>query len=221
MFFIEFSLESNAYCGYNVQMEKEESRRREKELNPLTRVNIEQLSSDRLRERVRLFEDDAATVREISRTIRTILDHRDGTFFEDLAFIDSIRHKSCINTDYDFYDADKAISACKPNKPMKDLLAEAGRGVIIAVHNHPQSAMLSLDDINRFAERGYKYAIVVCHNGMIFRYEVTDNYNPKHGYAVFAQLEKLRRALYNKDDEQMKSALNNLGQKGVIVEVIS
>ena len=102
-----------------------------------------------------------------------------------------------------------------------DLLSDAGRDVIIAVHNHPQSSVLSIDDINRFVERGYKYAIVLCHDGTIFRYEVEASYSPKRGYLVLAQLDKLYKSLYNKDNEKMNSALNNLKEKGVIVEVIA
>ena len=89
--------------------------------------------------------------------LHEVLTHRDGTFFEDLAFVNTVSHKSLINKDYNFYDEKNKVSACKPNKPMIEMLQAAANSTIIGIHNHPQSRIPSDSDILRAYERKYKY----------------------------------------------------------------
>ena len=107
---------------------------------------------------------------------------------------------------------------------MWDLLHESDDNTIVAIHNHPNSATVSIDDIARCFERQYKYGLVFCHSGIIYKYYTNKEYDSDRYYAVQAQLEKIDRAMYNKvgriDEGKLDSALDNLREKGVILEVI-
>ena len=55
---------------------------------------------------------------------------------------------------------------------MKKMLANAEEGTIIGIHNHPRNSAPSVPDIMVAAERKYKYGIVACHDGTLYKYSV-------------------------------------------------
>lgn len=103
---------------------------------------------------------------------KDILNHRSGTRFEDLAFINTVNGQYAVNKDYHVeYKA-------KMNKPMKKLLAESEERTIIAIHNHPGSSVPSIPDIRVCIQRGYGKGVVICHDGKIYIYSVdVEKYN--------------------------------------------
>lgn len=198
--------------------ESEESRKNEHALNPQTRVNRERLNDRELRERVDSLGESVQVSREIWNCIKEILDHRDGTLFEDMAFVNSINHKSAINKDYDYYDEKLNISRCKPNEPMKELLNDADPHTVIGIHNHPQSHVPSDDDLNSASRRCYKYGLVICHNGLIFRYSVNGELFSVSQSGFFLDL--LEKALYNENERKVDQVLVCLRNVGVEMEVL-
>lgn len=119
-----------------------------------------------------------------------MLSHRSGTEYEDLAFINSKNGKTLINKSYN------VIRQAKPNKRMKKLLKQSEPYTIIAVHNHPGSSVPSLADIRTAFARKYKYGLVVCHDGTIYKYSVSEQYNEIMAISALARLEQKG---YNKD----------------------
>lgn len=83
---------------------------------------------------------------------------------------------------------------------------------IIAVHNHPGSSVPSLADLLVCGKRKYKYGIVVCHNGKIYKYAVDkDKFNPAIANAA---LDKLEIGGYNHGMREM------FEDAGVVMEVL-
>ena len=204
-----------AYAERVGNLENEESRKREKALFKNTRINKEAYSEKALRAFTDSLEDTEIS-REIYKNAKEMLEHRDGTHFEDLAYIDTVKGKSLINKAYDFYDEKKNKSACKPSKPMKKLLREAEPGTVIGLHNHPQSYVPSDSDIMIAYERQYKYGLIFAHNGTKFKYHVNENYDP---LKVHLHLDNLQKALYDKNTEKIKTYIDDLKKAGVDMEV--
>lgn len=101
---------------------------------------------------------------------RSILKHRNGTRFEDLIFIDS--NTGEIKRQLSYNVADRV----EPTNEMKKM-AERNSRSIIAIHNHPLSVAPSEDDIISAYRHNYKYGIVVCHNGDIYKYTIMESVN--------------------------------------------
>lgn len=198
-------------------MEEELSRKRDKALEPLTRVDRDKFTDDRWRMVLDLFGESTKTNREILNRAMEILNHRDGTFYEDLAFIDTVKNKSLINKDFDFYDEVAGVSACKPNKPMLDMLGEAEPETLIGIHNHPKSYAPSVDDMKAALERKYKFGIVICHNGIIYKYSVSGCFDY---VKVEFNLAFLGDMVYNKDEKRIQECIETLREFGVELEVI-
>ncbi|MDE7157482.1 MAG: phage minor capsid protein [Lachnospiraceae bacterium] len=168
----------------------EEELSKKKHENKNTVIDSEIIYSNVYRERINTLDENTKTKRNIWKTAVEILSHRTGTEYEDLAFIHSGTGKSLVNKNYD------VIRQAKPNKRMKKLLSQSKPYTIIAIHNHPGSGVPSLGDIRAAYERKYKYGIVVCHNGTIYKYSVSEKYNDVMAISALARLE---RRGYNED----------------------
>ena len=207
------------YVGKN-NNEEETGHRSEHALESTTRVAVSALDKDIMRRRIDNLGEDVSTSREISNRANEILLHRDGTHFEDLAYVDTVKHKSKINKDYDYYDGKK--SQCKPNTPMNRMLNEAEKRTIIGLHNHPSSGAPSYADIKAAYERKYKYGLVFAHNGNIFKYSVKDNAKifGASKLTIENRLAQYEKAFYNGDIENMNAEKKTLSMYGVDVEVL-
>ena len=116
---------------------------------------------------------------------KDMLNHRSGTRFEDLAFVNIVNGQYAVNKDYE------VENKAKMNKPMKQLLEESESGTIIAIHNHPGSSVPSIPDIRACIQRGYKKGIIACHDGKVYVYSVDpERYNEPIAMSTLDRLEK-------------------------------
>lgn len=165
-----------------------------------TLINKKLIESADYRKKFDKISDDPKVNREVWKRAVEMLKHRTGTKYEDLAFIDSWTTKSIINKTFD------KENHAKPNKKMKEMLKEAKEGTIIGIHNHPGSSEPSIADINVCKERNYKFGIVVCHDGTIYKYSV-DKERLNEPMAISA-LAKLAKKEYN---DNIKDIFKNTG----------
>lgn len=173
---------------------------------PDTAIRSDIIDSNGFRKRVDILQESIKVRRSIWQNAKDMLHHRTGTKYEDLAFVDSKTGKSVINKAFD-----KERHAA-PNRKMVDMLKETEPYTIIAIHNHPGSSVPSLADLSVCGRRKYKYGIVVCHDGKIYKYDVDkDKFNPAIANAA---LDKMEIEGYNHDIKKM------FADAGVIMEVL-
>lgn len=196
--------------------EQEYSTKQRKSLEQAALINRHHIESNEFREKIDSLTDSVIESRHIVEGAREILSHRDGTFFEDLVYADSRSRKRIVNKSYDYYV--DGISACKPNKTMDKMLKAAEPYTIIGIHNHPKSSVPSIGDILAARERKYKYGVVVCHDGRIYKYSVKENY--KEDALAKMRLERLGDAIYNNDEQKKQKALDALKDIGIHMEVV-
>ena len=146
--------------------EKEESKRKYKYKD--TVINTSEISSARYRRKFTNIAGENKISRSLWENALDMLDHRSGTKYEDLAFVDSKTGDAKINKNYD------KVNTASPSKGMKKMLTEAEPHSIIAIHNHPGSSAPSYSDIMACKDRKYKYGLVVCHDGTIYKYSVDE-----------------------------------------------
>ena len=147
-------------------MEKEESKRKYKYKD--TVVNASEIGSARYRRKFSDITGENKVSRLLWENALDMLDHRSGTKYEDLAFVDSKTEDAKINKNYD------KEYAASPSKSMRKMLRDADANTIIAIHNHPGSSAPSYSDIMACKDRKYKYGLVACHDGTIYKYSVDD-----------------------------------------------
>ena len=144
--------------------EKEESKRKYKYKD--TVINTAEISSAGYRRKFTNITGENKISRSLWENALDMLDHRSGTKYEDLAFVNSKTGDAKINKNYD------KENTASPSDSMKKMLRDAEPHSIIAIHNHPGSSAPSYSDIMACKDRKYKYGLVVCHDGTIYKYSL-------------------------------------------------
>ena len=121
---------------------------------------------------------------------KKMLKHRNGTLFEDLAYIDSSTGEVLTQENY---NKKQKVS---PTRSMNKMLKNADDNTIIGIHNHPTSSVPSYADLATADIRKYKYGIVACHDGTIYKYAITGELNQPMAEAA---LDMMARSGYSKD----------------------
>lgn len=141
---------------------------------------------------------------------RTMLNHRNGTKFEDLTFIDSVTGKHLTRDDYN------VENEVMPSRRMRSMVTKNEPYTIIAVHNHPGSSVPSIADIESAYRHKYKYGVVACHNGTVMKYEVLGEYNE---VIVGILLDNANKNLYNGNEEELAKTLELLRAENILLGV--
>ena len=150
---------------------------------------------------------------EITKSIvngsREILDHRKGTEFEDLMFI-SEDNRSLVRSDYN------VKKECVPSRAMIKLVDSNPPYSVIAIHNHPGSSVPSYEDLVSLVKHKYKYGLIICHDGSIFRYRRNAN-----EFDIDSAIYWLNRIqAHRKKGTTIDSALIALKSVGIDFEVV-
>ena len=206
------------------EVETEEQKHKNPNSIPTTEVDWANLTDDELRRKIALLGEDNRTSRMIFEAVKETLQHRSGTYFEDLSYISRDKKKWLSRTDYDYYDENQGISSCRPSKPMKAMLKEEEPYSVIGLHNHPKSGTPSLSDIVISKERQYAYGLAIGHNGTLFRYKTNEDFylekdDKYKEFLIDAQLDKLYVSLHNDDTNDTVSVLSELIGLGIKIEV--
>lgn len=168
---------------WKASRESEESKKKYKYADTVVKKSL--LTSSEYRKKFNQVSGNSKVNRRAWNISKDMLNHRSGTRFEDLAFINVVNGQYAVNKAYD------VESKAKMNKPMKQLLEESESGTVIAIHNHPGSSVPSIPDIRVCIQRGYKKGIIACHDGKVYIYSVdSKKYNEPIAMSALDRLEK-------------------------------
>ena len=177
-----------------------------------TEVRIGDIYSAGYGRRLELLGENKEVTRSLWDGIKEMLVHRSGTHFEDLMFVDAQTGQRIISK------AGKMAGTCSPTRAMMDMLSARLPGMIIGVHNHPNSFIPSDADLATALERSYKYGLVCCHNGVLFRYEVARECNMIDAFGTLDVIAGMLAKGYPFSDVSVQEQLLQLKSSGVILE---
>lgn len=152
------------------------------------------------------IEPDRKIARRIKDEAIEILRHRSGSnYYEDLTYINSNTGESLSQTEYN------VPREVKPTDDMISMLQNSPKRSIISLHNHHDNTVPSYVDVD--SARDYKYGVILCHNGGLYKYTVRD-LNPSFYMSAFA---KIDRSGYSKEDIEI--FIKEAAEAGVDIEV--
>ena len=187
-----------------------------KAVNPVTVVDTSDINSSRYRRQFNALGEPTDITRQMYQESKNILNHRTGTLYEDLTFIDSRTGKIITQTDY---NVEREVM---PSKRMKKMVETSEPYSIIAIHNHPTSSVPSMSDINSAWKKKYKYGVIICHNGNLYKYKINGEYDPDY---IDMLLDKVNIIIYNKDKlnnqfkPRLSQVLDDLKKNNIDLEV--
>lgn len=148
--------------------------------------------------------------RTACKKAREMLEHRSGTKFEDMTFINTATGEALTRTDYE------VENQVLPSKRMRRMVSEAEPHTVIAIHNHPGSSVPSITDLETAYEKRYKYGLIACHNGTVMKYTVNGKFNP---VVTGFLLDNAQSCIYNGSVAKLRELLEKLKAENIVLEV--
>lgn len=172
--------------------------------NKETVVNHTYIQSGRYRKKFDGITEDKKINRILYQKAREMLLHRSGTMLEDMYWID-MESSEIVASVLDSKDEQRIIYPDYVKKIVKQ------SENLITMHTHPLSMPPSIADFNSVFKNHYRFGIIICHDGRIYKYYARERLEEdlqklymaiyiKKGYnEEKAQLEALRRIQANYD----------------------
>lgn len=132
--------------------------------NKDTIVNKTYINSGEYRNKFNKITNNKEVNRVLYSKAKEMLQHRSGTMFEDMYWIDG-------DTGEIIASALNEQNESRIEYTQKILQAINKRSNIIAMHTHPSSMPPSVADFNSAFKHNYKINLIICHNGTVFCYE--------------------------------------------------
>lgn len=173
--------------------------------NKSTIVNQSYINSGEYRSKFDKISDDKMLNRKVYQIAKKMLQHRSGTLFEDMYWIDIDSLKIVASE-----TEQKSVSRIKYSKKTKKAIVKHSN--LLAVHTHPNSMPPSINDFNSALKNKYHICVVCCHDGKIFLY-----HSKKHvaEFLYKGIITKYKRKGYNDFDAQVMT-LTELQKNGDI-----
>lgn len=167
-----------------------------------TAINHSYINSGDYRKKFDYISLSPKMNRLLYRLSKKILEHRSGTEFEDMYWIDPenvmiVAEETGSRSKGKIEYSEKLISKIKKYNNL------------ITIHSHPNSFPPSINDLNSNYYNHYDIGIIVCHDGKIFMYSSKQPINEDY-YKL--TIEKYLKSGYNEYEAQM-FALEKMQEK--------
>ena len=187
----------NDICNLVQELEEQRNGR-----NKSTTINHTYINGGEYRRKIDKISKSSDLNRIIYQLAKKMLNHRSGTVYEDMYWID-----------LDTFEVVAEETNSKEEKQItysaktKKIVSSYSR--LVTIHSHPDSFPPSIGDLNSNYEHGYDTGIVVCHDGTVYMYRVKEFIPP--GYYERIVAEFINQG-YNENEAQL-CALEDVTQK--------
>ncbi len=121
---------------------------------------------EKYKKRFQNLFDNPRTNEAVYKAAKMMLQHRDGTPFEDMYLIDE-----ATGAIVGVSNSDSKVKGVVYNSSIKKALEEYGKNTLIALHNHPQGFPPSASDLNAvWNNEAVRCGMTIGHNGTIYKY---------------------------------------------------
>ncbi len=131
--------------------------------NKDTAINHTYINSGSYRRKFDFISDSPDLNRLIFQLSKKILEHRSGTKFEDMYWIDAA-HRRVIAKETESCSEEQIVYS----NSIRSKISKYEN--LITLHSHPNSYPPSINDLNSNFINHYGLGIVACHDGKIFKY---------------------------------------------------
>ncbi len=179
--------------------------------NKHTAINHTYINSGSYRRKFDFISDSSELNRLIFQLSKRMLEHRSGTKFEDMYWIDAA-HQTVIAEETESCSEEQIVysnSICSKISKYDNL---------ITLHSHPNSYPPSINDLNSNFINHYGLGIVVCHDGKIFKY--ASNQEIREDYYMMV-VEKYLKKGYNEYEAQIGALMELVAKFDIMVKEVT
>ena len=126
-------------------------------------INHSYINSGQYRKKFDRISNDKVLNRKVYQLTKKMLEHRSGTLFEDMYWID-IDSLEVVASETE----QRSESRIKYSRTTKKAIAKHDN--LLVIHTHPNSMPPSINDFNSALRNKYRLCVVCCHDGKIFMY---------------------------------------------------
>ena len=141
--------------------------------NKNTTINHTYINGGEFRKKFDNISNNPNLNRLLYQLAKQMLNHRSGTLYEDMYWID-LDKISVIASELTC-DTEEQIIYSKAT-----IQIISSHDNLLTVHSHPNSFPPSIGDLNSNFEHRYKIGIIICHNGKIYMYAVSEKINENY-----------------------------------------
>lgn len=170
--------------------------------NKNTTVNHSYINSGEYRNKFDRISNDKALNRKVYQLTKRMLEHRSGTLFEDMYWLD-IDTLEVIASETE----QKSESRIKYSRATKKAITENEN--LLVIHTHPNSMPPSINDFNSALKNKYRLCIVCCHDGKIFMYHSKKHVVELLNRGTIAKYKKMGYGDYESQILALKELQNN------------
>lgn len=161
--------------------------------NKNTVINHTYINSGEYRKKFDQISVSSKLNRLLYQVSKKMLEHRSGTEFEDMYWIDP-ENVTIVAKETESSSEGKI-------RYTENLISKIRKyNNLITLHSHPNSFPPSINDLNSNYYNHYDIGIIVCHDGRIFVYTSDEEINEDY-YKL--KVEKYLKSGYNEDEAQM------------------
>ena len=161
--------------------------------NKETLVNRTYINSGEYKRKFDTISNSTELSRILYKIAKKMLEHRAGTKFEDMYWID-LDTLEIVAKEIDGTIEKEIVYSSSTKRAIEKYTN------LITIHTHPDSFPPSINDLNSNFNHGYALGIIICHDGRIFMYSANEEINEDYYKMV---VENYLKHGYNEDESQM------------------
>lgn len=165
--------------------------------NKETIINHTYINSGGYKRKFDNISNNKALSRILYRLAKDMLEHRTGTKYEDMYWID-LDTLSIVAKETNAVVEKRVVYTAATERVIKKY------NNLLTIHTHPDSFPPSIDDLNSNYDHEYVAGIVVCHDGRIYMYFANERVNENENYYKLV-VEGYLKSGYNEDEAQIKA----------------
>ena len=168
-------------------------------------ANLDYVRSDEFVDKLKNHPKTSYISEPIARVSRQMLQHRNGTPFEDYYLLDSETGRVVALS-----NKARKRKGVVYNEQVKKAFKESSEQSLISIHNHPSGYPPSLSDFASLQQRSknntVKYGLTIGHDGSVYWYSRPNKRIPKIALSKYShQIEKFKKMGYNEVVAQEKT----------------
>lgn len=179
--------------------------------NKDTVINHTYINSGRYRRKFDFISDSSELNRLIFQLSKKMLEHRSGTKFEDMYWIDAA-HQTVIAEETESCSEEQIVYS----NSIRSKISKYDN--LITLHSHPNSYPPSINDLNSNFINHYGLGIVACHDGKIFKY--ASNQEIREDYYKMV-VEKYLKKGYNEYEAQVEALMELVTKFDIMVKEVT